>query len=152
MSYAGGRSTGGGAGLDEEDVPAEDSELTWQGSQSTIMAELALHRELAAAASLCAAASAGSKSSGVTGGDAARAHPHSYDMPDASRGELLVARQQSYGSAAQLARSFPRPHSASVIQARRDADSTSFGVSPRVCLTRPAPPHDRSTTARWPAS
>jgi hypothetical protein len=33
MSYSGGRSAGGGAGLDEEDVPAEDSELKRQDNQ-----------------------------------------------------------------------------------------------------------------------
>jgi hypothetical protein len=115
MSYAGGRSAGGGGGgpgLDDEDVPAEDSELTWQGSQSTIMAELARHRELAAAASLCAASSAGKGGGGGTGGEASE-----HSALEASRGEqLLFARQLSVGAPA--TRSSPRPHSASVIQVR----------------------------------
>jgi hypothetical protein len=139
------QASAGGLGMEEDEVPLEDSQLTWNGSQATIMAELAHQRVLAAAASAAAAEAGGPGKSS----DSSTVN---------SRSALLAQQHRAEGVSGRAALSrAPRPHAASVIQARAPAAPRSAprvrAASARLSPPAAAPrPRRRSTTARWPAS
>lgn len=124
------------------DVPEEDAQLTWQGSQSTIMAELQRHRALAdVAASVAAAASAGHTNS-------------SYTTAGATTTAELTRSSSAAWPAGDKLRGAPRPHAASVILVRHALRMRALRAGGGSnALTRAAAGRlRRSTTARWPAS